>query len=824
MAEETPNQSDDSEYTADNITVLHGLDAVRRRPGMYIGDTEDGTGLHHMVQELVDNSIDEALAGHCSSVDVVIHADGGITVKDDGRGIPVDYHEAEGKPAAEVIMTTLHAGAKFDDNAYHVSGGLHGVGLSVVNALSSFFRLTIARGGQIYEQTYENGSPTSELNVTGETTRTGTTCFFQAAEAVFNKVDYRFDVLSAKMRELAFLNSGVRLTLADERNDQKHEFQFDGGLREYVAYLNSSKTPLHEVVHFQRDIADGIGVEIALQWTDAYQEQVRTYCNNIHQSDGGSHLIGFRTALTRALNNYIESQELGKRSGVKTSGDDAREGLAAVVSVKLPDPKFSSQTKEKLVSSEARPAVETTLYELMSEYLLENPKDAKSIAERMIEAAQAREAARKARELTRRKSALDLGGLPGKLSDCQEKDPALSEIFIVEGDSAGGSAKQARDRKTQAVLPLRGKILNVEKARIDKMLNSKEVTALVTALGCGLGKEVNIEKLRYHRVIIMTDADIDGSHIRTLLLTFFFRHMRELVDQNHIYIALPPLYKVKKGRSERYVKDDAELDEYYLTSALDGAHVYANADAPAMLEQEVQDLAIKLQQTRELLESRSRVTPTYISSHLFHLPELVYQEDAESADSSNNKIGDVNDEAGMREWLTLLQAELADEEGLFAFDLNHDERTDRYFPQITRAFRGARETHVLDQAFIDSRTYRTIADLNRRLAGLLDADAYFEKNNDRLATTNFLEGLDWLLDKAHQGVTLQRYKGLGEMNPDQLWDTTMDPDIRNMSVVEVTDAIEADILFSKLMGEDVQPRREFVMENALSVKAANLDI
>ncbi len=815
------DDSNENDYTATSIKVLHGLDAVRRRPGMYIGDTEDGTGLQHMIQELVDNSIDEALAGHCSTVEVIIHPDNGITVRDDGRGIPVDFHEDEGKPAAEVIMTTLHAGGKFDANAYKVSGGLHGVGLSVVNALSSFFRLTIRREGKVYEQTYENGTPTSGLEEIGETEQTGTTCYFEASVEIFSEVQYRFDTLSAKLRELAFLNSGVRLTVTDERTDEKHEFCYDGGLQEYVAYLNGAKTPLHDVVHFQRTVDGDIGVEIALQWTDAYQEQVRTYCNNIHQSDGGSHLIGFRTALTRALNNYIEREDIAKRSGVKTAGEDAREGLAAIVSVKLPDPKFSSQTKDKLVSSEARPAVETTLYELLTDYLLENPKEAKGIAERMVEAAQAREAARKARELTRRKNALDLGGLPGKLSDCQEKDPALSEIFIVEGDSAGGSAKQARDRRTQAILPLRGKILNVERARMDKMLSSREVTALITALGCGIGSETDISKLRYHRVIIMTDADIDGSHIRTLLLTFFFRHMPKLIEEGHIYIALPPLYKVKKGRGERYVKDDGELEDYYVASALDGARVHGNDASPPMADESVQTLALRVQQTRENLEARARSMPTYISSHLFHVPVLSHEARGSDDDA---REGDLHDEASMRRWLTLLETELLSEEGRFTTDLVHDPETSRYYPTITRAYRGARDTHLLDQNFIDSRTYRSIAQLNADLDGLLDEGAYFEKSNDQFETTNFMDGLDWLLEKAHQGVTLQRYKGLGEMNPDQLWDTTMDPEIRNMSVVDVVDAAVADKLFMDLMGDDVAPRKEYIKANALAVNAANLDI
>ncbi len=818
------NDENMENYNADSIKVLRGLDAVRCRPGMYIGDTEDGTGLQHMVQELVDNSIDEALAGHCSSVDVIIHADNGVTVRDDGRGIPVDLHEEEGKSAAEVIMTTLHAGGKFDANAYKVSGGLHGVGLSVVNALSSFFRLTIHRDGQVFEQTYENGAPTSELRPVGETDQTGTTCYFEASVEIFKKVQYRFDVMSAKLRELAFLNSGVQLTLTDERTDEQQQFRYDGGLREYVSYLNSEKKPLHDVVHFQRTVEGNVGVEIAMQWTDSYHEQVRTYCNNIHQADGGSHLAGFRTALTRTLNNYIEREDVSKGSEIKTTGEDAREGLAAVVSVKLPDPKFSSQTKDKLVSSEARPAVETSLYELLSEYLLENPKAAKSISERMIEAAQAREAARKARELTRRKNALDLGGLPGKLSDCQEKDPAHSEIFIVEGDSAGGSAKQARDRRSQAILPLRGKILNVEKARMDKMLRSKEVTALVTALGCGLGSDTNLEKLRYHRVIIMTDADIDGSHIRTLLLTFFFRHMPQLIEQGNIYIALPPLYKVKKGRAERYVKDDGELDDYYLSSALDGAKVHANADSPAMADESVQSLALNLQQTRHHLEAYARTLPTYISTHLLHVPILTRDAQNTEVDAVEERVGDLHSEASMRRWLDRLESELAVEEGQFSTDLVYDSKVGCYYPSIARRFRGTLATHVLDQEFIDSRTYHMIEKLNRELNGLLAQDGYFEKGTERFETDHFMDGIDWLLQKARQGVTLSRYKGLGEMNPGQLWDTTMDPAIRNISVVDLVDAVEADRLFNNLMGEDVAPRKKYIMANALSVNAANLDI
>ena len=804
-------------YTAEEISVLKGLDAVRKRPGMYIGDTDGGAGLQHMVQELVDNSIDEAMAGFCSEIDVTIHPDGGVTVKDDGRGIPVDLHEEEGKSAAEVIMTTLHAGGKFDEKAYRRSSGLHGVGLSVVNALSSYFKLTICRDGHIHEQTYADGEPTSPLKVVGDTAETGTTCYFEASTDTFSNVDYNLETLSVKFRELAFLNSGIKLTIQDERVGVSNEYCYDGGLVEYVTHLNGSRTPLHDVIHFQRDVDADTSVEIAMQWTDSYQEQVRLYCNNVYQPDGGTHREGFRTALTRALNNYIDKESVAKKNGIKTTGEDAREGLAAIVSVKLADPRFSSQTKEKLVSENVRPAVDSTLYEYLSDFLLENPQIAKNIVGRMLEAAQAREAARKARELTRRKNALDLGGLPGKLADCQEKDPALSEIFIVEGDSAGGSAKQARDRKTQAILPLRGKILNVEKSRFDKMLENKEVTSLVTALGCGIGSEVDLEKLRYHRVIIMTDADIDGSHIRTLLLTFFFRHMPQLIENGYIYIALPPLYKVRKDRNEQYVKDDPALEDYYLTSALNGVGVHANPEAPAMAAQAVETLARKVQQIRKNLQLRARTHPTYVTEHLFYVPVL-------SGDKEGNQPGNINDENSMREWLTLLDAKLETEEGRFSTDLWFDKETHRYYPQITRAHRGSRETRVLDQVFLDSRTYREIQALHDELEGLLGEGAYIQKGRDSHQVSNFIDGLDWLLQKAHQGVTLQRYKGLGEMNPDQLWDTTMDPEIRNMSRVDVVDAAEADRLFVKLMGGDVAPRREYIVANALSVNAANLDI
>lgn len=808
--------SDD--YNAEQIQVLRGLEAVRKRPGMYIGDTEDGTGLHHMVQELVDNSIDEALAGHCSKVEVVLHANNGVSVKDDGRGIPVDIHPEEGIPAAEVIMTTLHAGGKFDDNSYKVSGGLHGVGLSVVNALSAYFKLTVYRDGQIHEQEYKDGIPATKLEVKGSTDRRGTICYFEPSTEVFKSIEFHTETVASKLRELAFLNSGVRLCLVDERTGNTSEFFYEGGLKAFVEYFNQSRKELHDVIHLEKELPDEeIKVEVAMQWTDGVQEHVRAYCNNIYQSDGGTHLSGFRKALTGTLKRYIEKENLDRNAKVQTTGEDAREGLTAVLTVKLTDPKFSSQTKDKLVSSEAQSAVEKVVNELLQAYLQENPQVGTTISRRMIDAARAREAARKARELISRKGALDLGGLPGKLSDCSEKDPALSEIFLVEGDSAGGSAKQARDRRTQAILPLRGKILNVEKARIDKMLASNEVAALVTALGCGIGSsehagEFNIDKLRYHRVIIMTDADIDGSHIRTLLLTFFYRQMPELIDKGHIYIALPPLYKVKRGRSEQYIKDDVSLEDYYLQSALDGAGIHVTADSPPMSGESAQELAKQLLATRTQLDALDRVIPTYVSLKLLEVAPLT-------------EI--MSERHMMEQWLSQFGELFDEEDGEYSFELETkvlENNQTLYLPVITRKYRGATRRIVIDESFVHTRAYQAVVETYGHLSGMFEEGAHVVKGDQTQPVTSFAEAIDWLLEGARRGVTIQRYKGLGEMNPGQLWDTTMDPTIRNMSVVRVADAANTDIMFSSLMGEDVEPRKVFIEENALSVSAANLDI
>ena len=794
-----------ADYNADSIKILKGLDAVRKRPGMYIGDTSDGSGLHHMVFEVLDNAIDESLAGHCNDIKVIIHADNSITVTDNGRGIPTDIKEDDEfkRSAAEIVMTELHAGGKFDQNSYKVSGGLHGVGVSVVNALSDWLRLRVYRAGKVHEVEFKRGERVAPLKAVGDTDKTGTEVTFLPSTETFNNVDFHFELLCKRIRELSFLNNGVKIELIDHRSGKSENFEFSGGIKGFVQYMNRSKNVLHQTPFHAFAEKEGISIEVSMQWNDSYGENVQCFTNNIPQRDGGTHLTGLRAAMTRTINTYIESNELAKKAKVDTGGDDMREGLTCVLSVKVPEPKFSSQTKDKLVSSEVQPVVQDLVGKKLTDYLLEHPKDAKIICNKIVDAARAREAARKARDMTRRKGAMDSLGLPGKLADCQEKDPAQCEVYLVEGDSAGGSAKQGRDRKNQAILPLKGKILNVMKARLDKILSSQEITTLITALGAGIGQDFDVAKLRYHRIIIMTDADVDGAHIRTLLLTFFFRQMPQLEEKGHIFIAQPPLYKVKQGKDERYLKDEQELDQYLVNSALNNASLLTKKGGETIEGGALNSLAREMVLTESVIK---RLSSRYDESIVRAIHDL----------------GELNlaDKNATQQYASKLEAIMSANN--IKFEVKKHESSENFLIEMNQFVHGNLQASIIDEEFLLSGEYKQIIKSSNLLKNLIDDGAVITRGEKSKPVVNFTQALAWLIDEAKNTLNIQRYKGLGEMNPSQLWETTMDPEVRTLLQVTIEDFTELEATFERLMGDQVEPRRQFIEENALG--ANNLDI